>query len=51
MRDKMAGNQEIFIIGLDGNLWLAEGPFGNVPPKRVPVDVKCDGWIWFDLGV
>lgn len=36
----MAGNQEIFIVGLDGNLWLAEGPFGNVPPKRVPVDVN-----------
>ena len=30
----------IFIVGLDGNLWRAEPPFGvgHIPPKRVQVD-------------
>lgn len=39
----MAGNQKIYILGTDGNLWLAEGPFGQtIPPKRTPVDITVN---------
>ncbi len=32
-------NQQIFVLGSDGNLWLEEGPFGTqIPPARVQVD-------------
>jgi len=31
-------NQQIFVRGNDGNLWLETGPFGTVPPSRVQVD-------------
>lgn len=32
-------NQQIFVLGSDGNLWLEDGPFGKqIPPPRVQVD-------------
>lgn len=27
-------SDSLFILGTDGNLWEAQGPFGNVPPAR-----------------
>jgi len=33
---------QIFVLGSDGNLWLENGPFGQVPPPRVPVDGNVD---------
>ncbi len=36
-------NQQIFVLGSDGNLWLEEGPFGQqIPPPRVPIDGNVD---------
>ena len=32
------GYSHIFVLGTDGNLWLEQAPFGNVPPSRVQVD-------------
>lgn len=32
------GYQHIFVLGTDGNLWMEQAPFGNVPPRRVLVD-------------
>jgi hypothetical protein len=34
----LQGGQEIIMLGIDGNLWLEEAPFGQVPPKRQQVD-------------
>lgn len=30
----------IFVLGTDGNLWLENAPFGQVPPSRVQVDAN-----------
>jgi hypothetical protein len=36
-------NQQVFVLGSDGNLWLEEGPFGKqIPPSRVQVDANVD---------
>ncbi len=36
-------NQQVFVLGSDGNLWLEEGPFGKqIPPFRIPVDGNVD---------
>ncbi len=36
-------NQQVFVLGGDGNLWLEEGPFGQqIPPFRIPVDGNVD---------
>ena len=32
------GDQHIFVLGTDGNLWLEKPPFGNPPPSRQHVD-------------
>lgn len=37
----MTTQQQLFVLGSDGNLWLETGPFGNVAQttaKRLPVD-------------
>jgi hypothetical protein len=31
-------DQELFILGTDGHLWLARAPFGTVPPHRQEID-------------
>jgi hypothetical protein len=32
-------DSEVLVLGQDGNLWLAHGPFGQqVPPSRQQVD-------------
>jgi hypothetical protein len=31
---------KIFVLGLDGNLWLEHGPYGAPPPARVQVDAN-----------
>jgi hypothetical protein len=37
-------DQEIFVLGSDGNLWLETAPFGplHIPPFRTPVDGNVD---------
>jgi hypothetical protein len=36
-------NQQVFVLGSDGNLWLEEAPFGQqIPPFRIPVDGNVD---------
>jgi hypothetical protein len=32
------GYRNIFVLGLNGNLWLEQAPFGNLPPARKQVD-------------
>jgi hypothetical protein len=32
-------NEQIFVLGSDGNLWLEQPPYGwQIPPQRTPVD-------------
>ena len=33
-------NESVWVLGTDGNLWLEYAPYGNVPPKRDPVDTN-----------
>ena len=35
---------EIFVLGTDGKLWLEDGPFGKVPPRRRQVDGNVRGF-------
>jgi len=60
------GTNDIYVLGSDGNLWLEQAPFGNVPPARQQVDGNVaafealtsasalvpgsDGNLWLELG-
>ena len=35
-------NEQIFVLGTDGNLWLEQPPYGWPPPLRTPVDGNVD---------
>jgi hypothetical protein len=37
-------DENVYVLGTDGKLWLETAPFGNAPPKRVEVDVNVKAW-------
>jgi hypothetical protein len=57
-------NQTVLVLGTDGNLWIEQEPFGNVPPPRQQIDdnvqamqalnikvvfvLKVDGSLWLE---
>jgi hypothetical protein len=42
----------VFVLGLNGHLWLESAPFGNVPPSRVSVDEGVQAFTpWFGSNI
>jgi hypothetical protein len=37
-------NSEMFALSTDGNLWLVQGPFGNLPSNRQQVDANVSAF-------
>ncbi|WP_272947109.1 MULTISPECIES: hypothetical protein [Legionella] len=33
----MSNQLQVFVRGMDGNLWLEHAPFNSVPPSRIQI--------------